>query len=123
MNRPRIAPETAIARHIGRGANSSDTKVVTVELKDARRSGQVCAEQKLAAAVLSRAADDLQQFRHARRGAARSLYADARKWIASNDRLWPYSFLNLCDALHLAADVIRAELLGNTSRHLSLNTR
>src|SRR5437773_3214061 len=26
---------------------------------------------------------------------------DARKWIASNDRLWPYSFLNLCDAANL----------------------
>jgi hypothetical protein len=121
MNGPHIAPENATARHIGPGANCSDIKDVTVDSKDRRQSGELCAEQKLAAAVFARAANDLQQFRHARRGAAHSLYADARKWIASNDRLWPYSFLNLCDALYLAADVIRAELLGNSSYYPSLN--
>jgi hypothetical protein len=78
-------------------------------------SSKVCPEQKLAVAVFSQAANDLLEFRYARRGASHSLYADARKWIASNDRLWPYSFLNLCDALHLGADVIRAELIGNRS--------
>ena len=78
------------------------------------------AERKLAVAVLSQAANDLQKFRYARRGVAHSLYADARRWIASNDRLWPYSFLNLCDVLHLAADVIRAELIGNRADHPSL---
>ena len=86
-------------------------------------ASKVCPERKLAVAVLSQAADDLQKFRYARRGAGYSLYADARKWIASNDRLWPYSFLNLCDVLHLAADVIRAELIGNRSGHPSLSSR
>ena len=89
---------------------------------DGRQSGsrEVCPERQLAVAVRSQAADDLRKFRHARRGSGYSLYADARKWIASNDRLWPYSFLNLCDALHLAADVMRAELLGNRSSHASI---
>jgi len=92
---------------------------------DGRQSGsrEVCPERKLAVAVFSQAANDLRKFRYARRGSGYSLYADARKWIASNDRLWPYSFLNLCDALHLAADVMRAELLGNTSSHASLKSR
>ena len=62
-------------------------------------------------------------FRYARRGTGYSLYVDARNWITSNDRKWPYSFLNLCDILHLAADAIRAELLGNTSGHPSLKSR
>jgi hypothetical protein len=79
--------------------------------KDDRQFGKVCPERKLAVAVFSQAANDLRKFRHARRGAGYSLYADARNWITSNDRKWPYSFLNLCDALHLAADVTRAELL------------
>ena len=26
------------------------------------------------------------------------------EWTVSNDPSWPYSFLNLCDALHLTAD-------------------
>ena len=73
--------------------------------------------------LISQAANDLRKFRHARRGVGYSLYADARNWITSNDRKWPYSFLNLCDVLHLAADAIRAELLGNTSGHPSLKSR
>jgi len=93
--------------------------------RDGRQSGsrEVCPERQLAVAVLSQAANDLRKFRYARRGSGYSLYADARKWITSNDRLWPYSFLNLCDALQLAADAIRAELLGNTSGRASLKSR
>ena len=83
--------------------------------KDDGQSGKVCPERELAVAVFSQAANDLRKFRHARRGPGYSLYADARKWITSNDRKWPYSFLNLCDVLHLAAEAIRAELLGNKS--------
>jgi len=86
-------------------------------------SREVCPERQLAVAVLSQAADDLRKFRYARRGSGYSLYADARNWITSNDRKWPYSFLNLCDVLHLAADAIRAELLGSTSGHPSLKSR
>jgi hypothetical protein len=91
--------------------------------KGDRQSGKVCPERKLAVAVFSQAANDLRKFRHARRGAGYSLYADARNWITSNDRKWPYSFLNLCDVLHLAADAIRADLLGDTSGYHSLKSR
>src|SRR4029077_8170108 len=68
--------------------------------KDDRQFGKVCPERKLAVAVFSQAANDLWKFRHSRRGAGYSLYADARSWITSNDRKWPYSFLNLCDVLN-----------------------
>ena len=119
MSRFYVVSENATSRDFGLVADWSHSKDVIFGLKDDRQPGssKVCPERKLAVAVFSQAANDLQKFRYARRGAGYSLYADARKWIASNDRLWPYSFLNLCDALHLAADVIRAELLGNTSRH------
>ena len=125
MKRLYVVSENATSRNFGLVADWSHSKDVTFGSKDDRQSGsnKVCPERKLAVAVFSQAANDLQKFRYARRGAGYSLYADARKWIASNDRLWPYSFLNLCDALHLAADVIRAELLGNTSCHPSLETR
>src|SRR6266480_6194453 len=119
-----IGSENATSRNFGLVADWSHSKDVIFCSKDDRQRGssKVCPERKLAVAVFSQTANDLQKFRYARRGAGYSLYADARMWIASNDRLWPYSFLNLCDALHLAADVIRAELLGNTSRRPSLNT-
>jgi hypothetical protein len=83
-----------------------------------RRSSEVCPERELAAAVFCQAANDLKRFRCERRQTTRSVYADAHNWIASNDRSWPYSFLNLCDALHLAADDVRAELLGDKSPRL-----
>jgi hypothetical protein len=125
MNGTRVVRENAVTKDFGLIPNCSQSKDVISPSKDASqsRSGKVCPERKLAVAVLSQAADDLQKFRYTRRGAGSLLYADARKWIASNDRLWPYSFLNLCDALHLAADVIRAELIGNRSGHPSRKRR
>jgi len=118
-----IGSENATSRNFGLVADCSHSKDVIFGSKDDREPGssKVCPERKLAVAVFSQAANDLWKFRHARRGAGYSLYADARNWITSNDRKWPYSFLNLCDVLNLAADAIRAELLGSTSGHPSLN--
>jgi len=120
-----VVPENAVTKEFGLIPNCSQSKDVISPSKgiSQSRSGKVCPERTLAVAVFSQAATDLQKFRHARRGPGYSLYADARKWIASNDRLWPYSFLNLCDALHLSADVIRDELIGNRSGHPSLKSR
>jgi hypothetical protein len=83
------------------------------------RSGAASPEQKLAAAVFFQAINDLQNFRHQRRETGRSLGVDAHNWIASNNRSWPYSFLNICNELHLAADVVRAELLGDKTPTLN----
>jgi len=83
------------------------------------RSSEVCPERALAAAVLYQAADDLDKFRDEQRATARSVYVDAHNWIASNNRSWPYSFLNLCDVLHVPAGHVRAELLGDKSPMLN----
>ena len=71
-------------------------------------------ERMLAIAVLSQAAEDLQTFGCARRRRQQRLYMDAYNWVASADRTWPYSFLNLCDQLRLCPDSVRLELLGDT---------
>ena len=125
MNGTIVVSGNTTARNLHLAADCSHGKDADYGSKDDRQSGssQVCPERKLAAAVLCQAANDLRKFRYARRSAGYSLFADARKWITSNDRLWPYSFLNLCDVLHLAADVIRAELLGHTSGHPPLKSR
>ena len=124
MNRFCVVSENVTSRDFALVADRSHSNDVIFGSKDDRQSGstKICPERKLAVAVFSQAANDLQKFRHARRGARYSLYADARKWMASNDRIWPYSFLNLCDALNLAADVVRAQLLGNRFRLPSLNS-
>ena len=125
MNGPHVTSENAVAKDFGFKANRSPTKDVISPSNDGYQSGssKICPERKLAVAVFSQAENDLQKFRYARRGAGYSLYVDARNWITSNDRKWPYSFLNLCDILHLAADAVRAELLGNTFGHPSLKSR
>jgi hypothetical protein len=121
MNKSHLAPENAIAMHFDRIDHSAHRKDVISSSKDGRQDGlnEVCPERELAAAVVRRAKNDMRRFRSERREKGRSLYVDARNWIASNDRSWPYSFLNLCDALHLQADLIRAELLGDASRYPS----
>jgi hypothetical protein len=78
------------------------------------------AERKLAVAVFCQAADDLQKFRYERHETEHAIYADARNWLASNDRSWPYSFLNICDALQLTPGLVRAKLLANSSHRSSL---
>lgn len=46
------------------------------------------------------------------------LAAQARRWIAAVDALWPYSFQNICAALDLDPSRVRARLLssGHTVR-------
>ena len=80
-------------------------------------------ERTLAMSVLCQAANDLQQFRSARRPSRQRLYVEAYTWVASNDRCWPYSFLNLCDALRLSPECVRAELLSNALSDRSLQFR
>ena len=73
-------------------------------------------ERILAMNVIFQAANDLRTFRFSRRRKKQRLYMDAYSWIASNDRSWPYAFLNLCDALRLSAGRVRAELFGDASQ-------
>jgi hypothetical protein len=68
----------------------------------------------LAKGVLVQAKQDLQRFRLATDRVGREMYRDAYSWVASNDFAWPYSFLNVCEALGLSPEVQRLELLADT---------
>jgi hypothetical protein len=72
-------------------------------------------EKGLAAGVLKQAARDLRRFRGASRGLKRELYLDAYSWITANDFSWPYSFVNVCELLDVAPEVVRAEVLADAS--------
>jgi hypothetical protein len=67
----------------------------------------------LAKGVLLQARQDLRRFRAARDGIGREMYADACRWVASDDFCWPYSFLNVCEVLGLSPEVLRRELLAD----------
>ena len=71
-------------------------------------------EVALAKGVLVQAKQDLRRFRGAPDRVGREMYRDAYSWVASNDFTWPYSFLNVCEALGLSPDVLREELLADT---------
>jgi hypothetical protein len=65
----------------------------------------------LAKGVLDQAKQDLRRFRGATDRIGREMYRDAVSWIAANDFAWPYSFLNVCEALGFSPELLRTELL------------
>lgn len=70
---------------------------------------------KLAAGVLKQSARDLRGFNGVTSKAGRELYLDAHRWLTANEFAWPYSFLNVCNALHLAPETVRAKLISDLS--------
>jgi hypothetical protein len=68
-------------------------------------------EVVLAAAVLKLAFEDLQKHRGATETRARRTFREAYSWIKSNERRWPFSFLNVCDMLDLSPQALRSKLL------------
>ncbi len=69
----------------------------------------------LADGILKQAALDLRRFHGATSGLEREFYLDAYRWVTSDDSSWPFSFLNVCQALNLAPETVREEVLGDLS--------
>jgi hypothetical protein len=69
----------------------------------------------LAAGILKQAALDLRRFHGASSAVEREFYLDAHRWVTSDDCSWPFSFLNVCQALNLAPETVREEVLGDLS--------
>ena len=72
-------------------------------------------ERELAVSVLAQAAMDIEKCRDLQHGRKRRIYREAYNWVASDDRSWPYSFLNLCDTLSLSPAFLRARLLNESA--------
>ena len=85
----------------------------TMSLRDANEPSSPGAAKALAAGILKQAARDVRRFRNATTAVEQGLYWDAYSWIAANDFSWPFSFLNVCESLHLVPGNVRSELLGN----------
>jgi len=68
-------------------------------------------EVRLAMAVLVRAIEDLRGFRGGAESAeAQRLYIQAHRWVASDDREWPFSFVNIVEILNISLTRMRARL-------------
>jgi len=72
-------------------------------------------QKDMAAGVLQQAAQDLRRFHGATSAVERELYLDAYRWLTSDDCSWPFSFLNVCQLLHLAPEAVREQQLGDLS--------
>jgi hypothetical protein len=72
-------------------------------------------QRELAAGILKQAAVDLRRFHGATSALEREFYLDARRWVTSDDCSWPFSFLNVCQLLNLAPEIVREEMLGDMS--------
>lgn len=67
-------------------------------------------EYRLVLAVLQDAIECFQKPVRARDRKARERFEDAAAWLASDDRKWPYSFINICELLCLDPAYIRRGL-------------
>jgi hypothetical protein len=88
-----------------------------------RNKNEPASVRALAKGVLRQAAKDLRAFHDAQESTGRELYRDAYSWVVSNDLSWPYSFVNVCEALGLSAEFVRAELLADTPPGWYLRSR
>ena len=76
-----------------------------------RWDGDTSGPRSLMLAVLADAVRCIEQGRRRRGFRARRLAADAEAWVRSDRRDWPFSFLNLCEALGFDAYAFRTRLL------------
>lgn len=76
-----------------------------------QREREARGEEVLAAAVLKLAFEDLQKHRGATDVRRRRAFREAYVWVKSNERRWPFSFLNVCDMLELSPGALRSKLL------------
>ena len=67
-------------------------------------------EQRLMAAVLEDAMRELARPRGAWLGARARQRAEIEAWFDSDDVAWPFSFVNVCEALDLSASTLRSRL-------------
>ena len=47
---------------------------------------------------------------------------EAYRWVASDDRKWPYSFRNVAEMLDVAPERLRTQLLGDLGPSISVSS-
>ena len=67
-------------------------------------------EKRLMLAVLEDAVGTFQKYVNVGTRHGRRLFSEAEEWFASTDADWPFAFVNVCQALSLDAEYLRAGL-------------
>jgi hypothetical protein len=76
-----------------------------------RGGSQVLGEKRLMLAVLEDAVDCYRKYATAREGQGRLIFQEVSTWITSRDRIWFFSYENICETLELDPDYLREGLL------------
>jgi len=79
------------------------------------RTRYISPERALVLAMVWQTVIDLQKYRFASRRRQQRLYMEAYRWVASDDRQWPYAFCNVAEMLNVAPERLRAQLLGDVA--------
>jgi len=74
------------------------------------RSADLVAERALMLAVLQQAVAEYCNHIGAAKGCGLHRFEAAQTWIDAEDRAWPFSFVNICDALDVDPDRLRREV-------------
>src|SRR5262245_27264137 len=69
--------------------------------------GRVPGERRLMLAVLTDAVAILAKHRKASEGRRRLLYQETAAWVRSDDASWPFSFVNVCEAIGFSPSCVR----------------
>jgi hypothetical protein len=97
----------------------ADTLAPQQYQQSARRTLFQEPEQELMFAVLKDAICCFQKYASARDKMRTRLYLEARKWLMQEDNDWPFSFANICEAIGLSPQYVRAGLLGRQEAKLA----
>ncbi len=73
-------------------------------------SAPLQSEKRLMFAVLLDAVECFQKYAHLPGPYARRLFENAEEWIFQNDRRWPFSFVNVCEAMEIDPSYLRKGL-------------
>ena len=101
----------------------ADTLAPQQYQQSARRTLFQEPEQELMFAVLKDAICCFQKYALARDKMTTRLYHEARKWLMEEDNDWPFSFANICEAIGLSPQYVRAGLLGRQKAKLAKLTK
>ncbi len=94
----------------GTGLFAPETMLASQYFDRIRRRSDVTGEQRLMCAVIEDAVDLFLKHAAARLPHHQEAFADAERWIETEDRSWLYSFDSICDYLGLDGDYIRRGL-------------
>lgn len=87
-----------------------DTMLPTQYFAALRRKAIQEPERRLVIAVLEDAVDCYRKYLGARDRKGRQLFIDAEEWFFSEEKTWPYAFVNVCDYLGINPEYLRRGL-------------